>query len=65
MWDNFLVSGGMTAFIQWLNLNLKYPVTAQQQKKQGQVTVTFIINTDGSTADIKVSKTSGNTGTRL
>ncbi len=51
--------GGMTAFIQWLNRNLKYPVTAQQQKKQGQVTVTFIINTDGSTADIKVSKSSG------
>jgi len=51
--------GGMTAFIQWLDHNLRYPASAQQEKKQGQVTVTFIINKDGSTADIKVSKSSG------
>jgi protein TonB len=36
--------------------NLKYPVYAQQRKIQGKVMVSFIVNKDGSVADIKVLK---------
>ena len=47
--------GGWSAFMQWLTKNLKYPVAAQQQKIQGTVVVSFIVNKDGSIASIKVS----------
>lgn len=48
--------GGMTAFMKWLNTHLKYPYTAQRNKKQGKVVVSFIINKDGSITDIKLVK---------
>lgn len=48
--------GGWSAYMQWLTKNLKYPATAQQQKKQGTVIVSFIVNKDGSVADVKLSK---------
>jgi len=48
--------GGWSAFMQWLTKNLKYPVSAQQNKVQGTVVVSFIVNKDGGVADIKVSK---------
>lgn len=48
--------GGMTAFMKWLNANLKYPYTAQRSNKQGKVIVSFIINKDGSVTDIKLMK---------
>lgn len=48
--------GGMSAFVQWLTKNLKYPLTAQRAKRQGTVLVSFIINKDGSIADRKVVK---------
>lgn len=47
--------GGWSAFMQWLTKNLKYPVVAQQNKIQGTVVVSFIVNKDGSLANIKVS----------
>ncbi|MGM9705381.1 MAG: energy transducer TonB [Prevotella sp.] len=47
--------GGMGAFVRWLSSNLKYPPVARQKNIQGRVTVTFIINTDGSVSDAKVS----------
>ncbi len=47
--------GGWSAFMQWLTKNLKYPVTAKQQKIQGTVVVSFIVNKDGSVANVKVS----------
>lgn len=34
--------------------NLKYPSQAQSQRIQGQVVVTFIVNKDGSVADIRI-----------
>ena len=40
--------GGMSAFIQWLTKNLRYPPTAQSQKRQGRVVVSFIVERDGS-----------------
>lgn len=51
--------GGMVEFMKWLTKNLKYPPQAQQQKKQGMVLVSFIINTDGSVNDLKVEKSAG------
>lgn len=48
--------GGWSAFMQWLTKNLKYPYSARQSKIQGQVVVSFIVNKDGSVADIKISK---------
>lgn len=47
--------GGWSAYMQWLTKNLRYPAAAQQQKIQGTVVVSFIVNKDGSVANIKVS----------
>ena len=48
--------GGMVEFMKWLTKNLKYPVIAKQQNIQGKVTVSFIVNKDGTTADAKIVK---------
>lgn len=48
--------GGMVAFMKWITKNLRYPQTAQQQKIQGKVMVSFIIGTDGKVSEIKVVK---------
>lgn len=48
--------GGMSEFVQWLTKNLRYPVTAQRNRKEGTVLVSFIINKDGSVTDQKVVK---------
>lgn len=47
--------GGWSAFMQWLTKNLKYPKVAQNNKVQGTVVVTFIVNKDGSIANTRVS----------
>lgn len=47
--------GGWSAFMQWLTKNLKYPIVAQKNKIQGMVVVSFIVNKDGSIAELKVS----------
>lgn len=51
--------GGMVAFMKWLTQNLKYPANAQKARIQGEVTVSFIINTDGTTSDPKIIKSAG------
>lgn len=48
--------GGMSAFIEWLTKNLKYPESARAQKIQGKVVVTFIINKDGTISNAKIAK---------
>ena len=48
--------GGMVEFMKWLTKNLSYPVIAQQQKIQGKVLVSFIINKDGTISNPKVVK---------
>lgn len=42
--------------MKWLTRNLRYPPLARQQKIEGKVVVSFIINTDGSIASPKVQK---------
>lgn len=46
--------GGQSALLQFLAKNTKYPVDAFEQKKQGKVSVTFVIEKDGSITDAKV-----------
>lgn len=48
--------GGMSAFVKWLTDNLRYPTMAQRQNVQGRVVVTFIVNRDGTTSDIRVAR---------
>ncbi len=48
--------GGMSAFVKWLTDNLRYPAAARDRNVHGRVVVTFIINRDGSTSDVKVAK---------
>lgn len=48
--------GGMSAFVKWITDNLKYPYQAQNQKIKGRVVITFIVNSDGTTSELKVSK---------
>ncbi len=46
--------GGATAYMKWLTKNLRYPITAQQQKVNGKVVVQFVVNKNGSVSDIKI-----------
>ena len=48
--------GGGSAFIQWLTRPLRYPPLAQSQRIRGRVVVSFIVNKDGSIADVKLEK---------
>lgn len=52
--------GGMAAFTQWLTHNLKYPPVAQQQRIEGKVIVSFIINKDGSASELKIEQSANN-----
>ncbi len=46
--------GGYGEFMKWLTRNLRYPKSAQEQKKQGRVIAEFIINKDGSVTDVRI-----------
>ena len=50
----------MAAFTQWLTRNLKYPPAAQQQRIEGKVIVSFIINKDGSASELKIEQSANN-----
>ena len=48
--------GGPLEFIKWLTRNLKYPPQAQSARLQGKVVAEFIVNTDGSVTDVRITK---------
>ncbi|MVM31786.1 TonB family protein [Spirosoma sp. HMF4905] len=48
--------GGMQALGSFLAQNLRYPPDAQRSKIEGQVFLSFIINTDGQVVDIDLIK---------
>ena len=48
--------GGWRELMKWLTNNLNYPPQAQRQKKEGRVVVSFIVNKDGTLADVKLAK---------
>lgn len=46
--------GGDAALLKYISQSIKYPVFAQENGIQGRVTVSFIVNTDGSVTDAEV-----------
>ena len=48
--------GGQGALIQYLNSHVKYPVVAQENGLQGRVTISFVVERDGSITDVKVAR---------
>ncbi len=46
--------GGITALMNFLATNMKYPVEAQKKKLEGRVIVSFVVEKDGSLSDFKV-----------
>ncbi|MBQ9363852.1 MAG: energy transducer TonB [Bacteroidaceae bacterium] len=54
--QNPMFPGGNEALMKWLNKNLKYPASAQENNIQGRVMVQFVVNKDGSIVDPKVIK---------
>lgn len=46
--------GGTHLFIKWLTKNLRYPESARKQNIQGRVMVSFVVNADGTTTDVKI-----------
>ena len=48
--------GGPQAMFEWLSQNVKYPAIAEENGVQGRVIVTFVVERDGSIADVRVVK---------
>lgn len=48
--------GGLTGAMQYIRKNIKYPAIAQENGIQGNVTVSFIVEKDGSITNITVAK---------
>lgn len=46
--------GGMSALMEYIGKNVKYPVIAQENNIQGRVIVSFIVDKDGGITDPKV-----------
>lgn len=52
--QNPMFPGGEKALMQYLQKNLKYPASAQENNIQGRVMVQFVVNKDGSIVEPKV-----------
>jgi protein TonB len=48
--------GGQSAMMSFLSKNLVYPEAAQKRGAQGRVTVSFVVETDGSLTGFKVAR---------
>ncbi|MDL2208069.1 energy transducer TonB [Parabacteroides sp. OttesenSCG-928-O15] len=48
--------GGEVALLKYLNSNIKYPVIAQENGIQGRVTISFVVNKDGSIVDAVIMR---------
>ena len=46
--------GGDAALLKWIEEHLIYPEATLENRIQGRVSCTFVVNTDGSVSDIKV-----------
>jgi TonB family protein len=51
--------GGLQALYQFLGNNIKYPELAAKNNVQGKVLVSFIVEKDGSLADVKIERSLG------
>ena len=45
--------GGLAAMLKYIRENIKYPEQAMKERIQGRVTVSFIIEKDGSISDVR------------
>lgn len=48
--------GGMGAMMSWIGQNMKYPANAADKRIMGRVMVQFVVTSDGSVSQIKVTK---------
>lgn len=48
--------GGMSALMQYLSSNIRYPQEAKDKGIQGRVICTFVVECDGSVSNIRVVK---------
>ena len=48
--------GGMAECYKWIGKELQYPTTSAENGIQGRVVVSFVVNTDGSISDAKVTR---------
>lgn len=48
--------GGPGAMAKWITERMKYPPQAQAWKQQGQVSVKFVVNSDGSLTDFALAQ---------
>lgn len=48
--------GGMEEFVKWLTTALRYPAEARNRKIQGIVTMSFVVEKDGSITNIRVKR---------
>ncbi|WP_194974964.1 energy transducer TonB [Aquiflexum lacus] len=48
--------GGMAAWNNYLNQNLKYPTPAKRMGVEGTVYISFIVNSDGSISDVELMR---------
>lgn len=46
--------GGMSALMEYLSKNIKYPEAAMKKGTQGRVTVQFVVEKDGSITNVKI-----------
>ena len=51
--------GGVSAMMQFLNMNMKYPQTAVKAKLQGRAIVGFVVRKDGTVSDVHITKSAG------
>ncbi|HWZ15163.1 MAG TPA: TonB family protein [Mucilaginibacter sp.] len=51
--------GGESAWAKFLNKNLRYPISAQEEGVSGKVILSFIIEKDGSLSNIVVQRAAG------
>ena len=49
--------GDLNTFRNWVQQRVKYPAIAQENGIQGKVTISFVVNTDGSVSNIEVLRT--------
>ena len=48
--------GGHTSLLKYLTTRIKYPIIAQENGIQGRVSCSFVVDTDGSLRNIKVTR---------
>lgn len=49
--------GGMDAWFQYLALNIHYPEKAKEENIQGKVSVSFVVERNGTVTDVRVTQT--------